>query len=200
MPWTHLCSNLSFLQYNYWSLASALTLHVCYQSSTYSNISCRSSPRIRTCSLLPPPDRKGCPAPQQELAQLHRVNRSSLGLSTRATSTRCSNLQLHHGDLLPHTVVRHMIVTRSCAQLERMHAAWPDADRRDAPLRRTHCSTIYFGRFLGGWQTGTLRWSGKNFHGSSRYSPRIVHHSSRDDWPRTRIMDGKDPSAISPGG
>ena len=101
-----------------------------------------------------------CQAPQQELAQLHRVNRSFLRLCTRATSTRCSNLHLHHGDLLPHKVVRHMIVTRS-AQLGEMHAAWPDADRRDAALRRTHCSTIYCGRFLGGWQTLTVRWSGK---------------------------------------
>ena len=59
-------------------------------------------------------------APHQELAQLSRVNRRSLGLCTRAASTRCSNLHLHHGDLLPNKVVRHVIVTWSCAQLEQM--------------------------------------------------------------------------------
>ena len=47
-------------------------------------------------------------------------HRYSLGLCTRATSTGCNNLHLHHEDLSTHKVVRHIIVTWSCAQLVEM--------------------------------------------------------------------------------
>ena len=78
-------------------------------------------------------------------------------------------------------------------------AAWPEAD--ETVLCNEHLALQSpVDDFLVGCQLGPCAGRATTFMDRLWYSPGIVHHFLRDDWLRTRIMDGKDTSAISRGG
>ena len=104
--------------------------HACYQSSTYSNISCRSSPRIRNCSLILPPARNGA---------RHHSKSSHNSTGSTAVLLDCAHAQRRH-DVPTFTCTTEIYCrTRSCVILSSQRAA---PRPRDSPLRRTPDSTI----------------------------------------------------------
>ena len=186
-------------------VASALTLQACHtpltspplQSSTCSNISSRKSPRIRTCSVLPPPTHgtttRARPTPQGQppcsrivhtrnvdnIFQPSPAPRRSIAAQGRASYDRHQELRPASEDAFPcssHLMQLGVMLTRRffAANALLYNLLWTIfwwVANLDPALVGQKLSWIVF---------GTL--------------------SSRDDWPRTRIIDGNDTSAISPGG